>query len=627
MWRLYSNRAGCWRNAMTEMFFSRFGFVFPALMALAPLVLGFLVYIYLRRGRGRRVQVPTLLLLKNLQRTHQARKSFFPPPRFFLELVVLLLLVGGVAGIFLRGEDLRVAIVLDNSLSMSAAFPTAGTQLSRAKMVISDVLDELPDSVSIFPSVSSPEFHALASEGVGKNEAARLFESVQALQAKDKLAENLPRFIGDPRFDRVVVVTDRRIETPKSDLSNVMLDVRTLTSEETGHFYNIAISRAALVEKKGEMLPQATVANYSPERVMLKIILEELENNQFREINARALTIEAGKESSIEFSTLPSSFHGGRVRLEVPAALSRLNSIREDDLYFVGGGGGSEPFGVVSDLSLAELGLQNVHGLSFRSIDSDANWTLQRAIIHRRSVESLPPKGALIILPSADKGIFAAQHELREQVVTNWQKTHSLLSYVNLAALKLQKLVSFEKPMWMETLISATEGPIALVGEKTGGRYVVFGFELLPFEGKSSPASSILLLNALKWISQDSLAFEGARAYENRQVSSGLVSARYINRGENLLDPRQRDRVLLAESGLVSLRFDAREDLLAVNFYDQSESDLIGARPIVLESAKRQVEALGSRRTLVQRIALVILLLLLLDLGLAARKRRELRAS
>ena len=90
-------------------------FLYPYLLAAFPLILGLLIYVYKKRGRGERKEVATLLLLRTLEPSSMARKKFVPPPRFFFELMLLSLLLLGAAGLFKEGSQRRVAILIDNS--------------------------------------------------------------------------------------------------------------------------------------------------------------------------------------------------------------------------------------------------------------------------------------------------------------------------------------------------------------------------------------------------------------------------------------------------------------------------------------------------------------------------------
>src|SRR5438045_1976282 len=91
----------------------------PLALALFPVAGAFLVYAYRRKGRSHIVQVPTLLLLASFKSAARARKRFLPPFRFFLELFLFLLLLFGAAELFRIGPKKRVAVLLDNSLSMA----------------------------------------------------------------------------------------------------------------------------------------------------------------------------------------------------------------------------------------------------------------------------------------------------------------------------------------------------------------------------------------------------------------------------------------------------------------------------------------------------------------------------
>src|SRR5437868_1155123 len=103
---------------MIPLLGAKFGLLYPQLLAGVPILVGALVYAYLRRGRTRRVAVASVMFLRTLTRRTPSRRKFIPPARFFFELLLLLLLFAGAAGLYREDATRKVAVVIDNSFSM-----------------------------------------------------------------------------------------------------------------------------------------------------------------------------------------------------------------------------------------------------------------------------------------------------------------------------------------------------------------------------------------------------------------------------------------------------------------------------------------------------------------------------
>ena len=102
--------------------------------------------------------------------------------------------------------------------------------------------------------------------------------------------------------------------------------------------------------------------------------------------------------------------------------------------------------------------------------------------------------------------------------VTSWLESHPLTVYADLHSLVFRRLVTFNEPDWSVPIIGTTNGVAAFAGELKGNKYVALGFEIFPFEGKKAATTSIVTLNAFKWLSGSSLgggyvSVYGARSF------------------------------------------------------------------------------------------------------------------
>ena len=87
-----------------------------------------LILAYLKRQQSKRYVVSSVLVLRTLSRKVSPKKRFLPPLRFFLELLALLCLTIAAAQPFLDLQGEKIAVLLDNSLSMKAQANSGSAQ-------------------------------------------------------------------------------------------------------------------------------------------------------------------------------------------------------------------------------------------------------------------------------------------------------------------------------------------------------------------------------------------------------------------------------------------------------------------------------------------------------------------
>ncbi len=593
---------------------------FPYLLALLPVGIGALIYAYLRRGRGVRIPVATLLLLRTLERVANARKKFIPPPRFFLELLAMLVIGCGAAGLYFEGNQDYVAVVLDNSLSMAAVDPARMSDRS----VFEQAQDEAISYVESLPLTSTIELFtpsaAMSSGPLSRREAQDVIKQVEVEYVSDQTEQLLSRLSAESRFDQIAAFTDKSFADTSSDKR-----VRVTSFAQKG-LENIAVSDVSMSGDGREI--KALLHAFSRNDVAVKVTLDEWSPaGKGKSVVEKTFRIAAGAHEPITLTAPDQGEHSYQLAIAPASAPGQnfVDALKEDNMAWIGAGRVKNEVVLVSDLSPANLGLQKLRHLQFTHVRPEEWRGAQQTsphIFHRFVPETLPNQNSLFILPPPGNALFPVLAEQQASAVTRWSVAHPIVNYLNVPTLTLKKLLPLKAPGWAQEVISTTNGLGAFSGEYQGKRYAVFGFEIFPYEGKRSPVLSILTLNALRWLENTNVEFERVGA----QFSPGpaVTGITYVG-GESLWTRGQKEKsVRFPRPGLVEIAEEGKPRVLqAVNFYSDEESDLLAQRSFSVTAEAKPEETKREQRLLTGLIAYLALSLLLLDLLLFRRERRR----
>jgi hypothetical protein len=175
-------------------------------------------------------------------------------------------------------------------------------------------------------------------------------------------------------------------------------------------------------------------------------------------------------------------------------------------------------------------------------------------------------------------------------------------------------------------VIYSTLGPLMCAGEEAGARYIIVGFELLPFDGMKSPTLSVLTLNALHWLFRDLSPSGNASELSARLLTSGAHVTQLVPESKNSSpgDPAE----LLRRPGIFKLSATSggttKDDLIAINSLSDEESDLVGERSFTVPPlAGRAPSEDAEDLPLHGYLAGLALLVLCLDLARRLRRRAQ----
>ncbi|MBX7144267.1 MAG: VWA domain-containing protein [Oligoflexia bacterium] len=609
-----------------------YGFSYPAALALLPLGIGVLVFVYRKRGVGKRLVAPTTFLLKQLQNISRARRVFTPPARFFFEVLVLAILTAAIAGLYKAAPAQQVVLLIDNSFSMnqaSAAQTIGGSAFSSAIARGREVLAGLGSNDSVEVFASSPRLRAVTTAAVSASEALSTLSEIEPTYAQDRLELAIPQLLGRSGVDRLVVVSDRTLELGGAQASTA-LDFLSIRPNVAGQ-PNVAISNISFVADGNTL--RISIYAFAPELVPVKVELYGVVDDMlqaYSRVQEKSVVVPKMGQVEVEFSALPKGFESffARAVVERSVISPHADAISADNEAWISRALGKQKILLVSDIDAHALGLDRLAAVQIDSrapsssgqLVTEADWrTYSGAIFHHYAPPALPPINSLFVVPP-EEGLFPSRALSGDSPVTSWDDTHPILSYLNMPTLTFTNTRVFSLPVWAHELMRAREGVVAFAGERSGFRYAALGFEVLPFEGGKAPFLSILFLNTLKYISDSPLAagfagvgsavpgLEAVREFDFLGTSGVVTHKTTLGKAETI-------------GSLPGLYRAGSGSWVAVNFFNPEESDTFNARPISLALGEHATERESSRISLSSSLALVALLVLLADLLILLLRR------
>ena len=592
----------------------QFSFLSPAAFSLL-LALPLLLVPYLLRQRHQRRVVPALFLYQDISSPVRRRLwgRIRLSPLFLLQLLILLLLVAIAARPVLRYDTAgEMALVLDTSASMQARDPSGRASLfEMAKEKIQQELANIPAKrpISIFttnPLEAVPKDlldSLTGSADTGESITAgsdmqAVWDRIRVSDAPDPsdatLSAFLARLLRDHDFERVLFVTDRLVTPPPGEPpSHPALRTVTLDSAQP----NIGISTFRLY--RSPFFPDeihATVGIHAAQDALSpsprgQIVIEDGQTRQ----RFAAQLLRQPAPQTFSFSQLPlatsyraqilfdeqeegngaSRGDGLSIDNEAYAVLPPLEEIAV--LLVTPTPEVGDSLGQIPNIKLTLMTPQDydptavTHASAFRCI-----------LFHLTAPEALPPTPAAFFLPPDDNPLFPLGQSAQQPVLTHWTHGHPLTSYVTFPLLTPAYAQALHPSGWNTPIIESTVGPLLLAGERAGRRYVVTGFDLLPYLGRRNLPASILTLNILGWLSDHA---SQSAPYQTGAVLSpqpagttdSPVHVRFPQ--DTHFQPVER-ALSLDRQGVYTFRENGRERLVAVNLLSPEETEL--GRPLSL---------------------------------------------
>jgi len=509
-------------------FLSTLQFAQPWLLA-GLLLTPALILAYLHRNPTKRKIVSSLIVLKSLTLKPAPRRKFKPPLRFFLELLALAALCAAAARPVTLSDQYRIALVIDNSLSMRALETTGGlpgTRLERAKAAARKWLDEQSSRTAVDLFSSSPKVSRLGPERREIADAQAALSEMKASAAGDNLEAAVQELAESGIYERVVAVTDKTVEYVEGgrgdpislfggDEQRVRKQTRVVGVTVGERDANLWVSGFAMVQSGlsgGGTKLIATIGYAGPAPTEAKVVFTRLGERE-DVIEAAMISLQPGQTTEARADLPPDASAGQAYRVEVtPKTTSPIkDALAEDNSAWLvpRSDVGTRILLVSPAGALSKSGLEMIPGFEIEMISPEefsdraaAGLDKYSIIIFHRSAPSVPPKrSTLLVLPPADNNLFPVAAQANTSFVSSWVTEHPITSYLKVPLLHPGEAEIFAVPPWAQSVIRAERGTITAAGESHGYRFAAVGFEILPFEGARTSTVSVLTLNLINWLS------------------------------------------------------------------------------------------------------------------------------
>ncbi len=596
-------------------------FLYPLALLGIPIGTGILLVIYRRVSSGEPTEVPTLFLLSHFISEGGKPRRFFPPLRFLFELLMLLLLSLAAAGFSFLGSGGRAILVIDNRFQTSAITRESSTifetVVERAKEALRTNLEK--DSVLVM--VTTPRLAPVTDGFVSSASAATTLASIKPAYGAGEIKMKLPSLLSREDTDKIVISSPSPIEQSVTDRTRVILLPVGLTP-----LSNVAVEKM-WVDPTKEV--SVKLRAFSEEKISVTVGLSLISSDgSKRSTERREIVVEPNTSSTLTFPPPSGEGIGYFARIESPE-IGPDNSLRADDESWLSMGRPASTIGVVSHLSAKQLGLDRVLGGALEEISPTqieenpprvAGW-----IFHRLSPQRPKTKPSLYILPPPDAPLIRSAPFSAPWSVAIWEGASPLFRYLSPDTILGVGGAVLETGGAFSPLLRGDQGSIIAEGFPYGTHTVVMGCEALPFLGAGNPSLSILLLNTINHLFPNATAGE-LSPYSLLPRTEVGEKPRYLAYSSEL--PVVADPHTLSVPGLIAIpSMDGPDDVRAITFFDESESNLFGQRAISISTSETMISPKENRaiNSTIPSIITILLGLMCIDGALAIRSRSNIK--
>ena len=545
--------------------------------ALLPLLL----IPYLFRAHPKRTVFSSLVLLRELVARPQGRgwKWLRMPPIFFLQLLLLALLFFTMGEPVLSVHPTNIALVVDNSASMQAR-EGASNRFDLAREEAGRQIRALAANARVDLYATAPRLERVGDAGLDALKAQAAIRTLQSYDLGDSARDPgamLSDLMKSKSYDRVVFLTDHPVDR-QGEVFRVVSIGSPKDNLALGAFQ---VAPTAFASQRFRAAAEVKSFSAKEERVRVSV------NSSGKTLSSRALTIPAGASLEVSFDDLPA-------QPTYEAALAVSDALALDNRRFAvaAAGKGWEVLGVSPRPQVLQS-LGSIPGINLKIISPEDYGKYRQdnhrlEIFHYSMPETLPSKHALFILPPSDNALAQLGGWLQQPVISGWREPHPLTDYVNFSLFR----PSYGRPLLArmvgEPVLESPAGVLALTIEQRGFRYIVLGFDPLPYLGKENLPISVFTLNVFKW-------FYGGLGVGER-FTGQPIEFPPVSEAGSVITPDGAKNPLRNSAGEFAATFfqgiyqvvrGGETDWVAVNFDSAAESDLLHPVPVRLpEEAK-----------------------------------------
>ncbi len=544
-----------------------------ALYGLAALPL--LLLPYLIRRKPRRVFFSSLLLLKDAgdPASNRRWRKIRLPWIFFLQLLLLTLLILALGEPIFSLRPTNIAIVLDNSASMQT-MENGKTRFALAQEKARAVVNDLDQTGQVDLFLLTPQMEKLRARPMTAAEARSTLDTLEAYdlgEAPLDYRQTLNQLARERGYQRVYLITDHAARGRSSTVRVISVGQSHANFAVTG----FQVRRSSLVDDRLEA--DVEVTNFSNRDEKLKIVIK----GSGRPLTGRELPVAAGKTSAVSFDGIV--FHP-----YYQAEIETRDSLALDNRRFaVAPASRSLRILAISPRPKELATLRSIPGVQLDVIapseyEKAEHGSYALELFHFAAPAALPANPALFVLPPQNSTLVDLAAPIANFHITNWREPHLLTRYINFSLFRPTYARPLKPQAVGEVVIESDHGALAFVAERRGLRYLVLGFDPLPYLGRGNLPMSIFTLNFLDWF------FEGAAA---AQATGEPISLGSMQPGDTLTTPAGEKIALKAgynyfsgtfQQGIYQRNRGKEQELFARNLQDRNESDLLAPSTIDL---------------------------------------------
>jgi Ca-activated chloride channel family protein len=467
---------------------------------------GAIVALYILRLRRRRVEVPAVLLWTQVLQDFQANAPWQRLRKHWLLLVQLLaalLLVLGVAQPYTRawvysGE--AHVLVLDGSASMMAT-DVAPNRFERAKALAREYIQKMPqgDQAAIVLAGARPR--VLCGLTYNRPELLRAVKNALPAETSANMAEAVAlasAILAPFAAPTIEVFTDGGFPEPRDiDTGRARLQYHTVGTRAE----NAGIVAVDLREDRD-----------APARFDLFVVVRHNSERQKRYTvelwrgdnltDAQEVVVPPKSEAPVLFRQLIPADHSEelRVRLDTRdalacdnAAYAVLHPVRPLKVLLVSKGN------LFLETALQLDARTTVHKTtSPPAAETSAQYDV---VVYDNIEPASPPSGHAVIVGVIPRWFpVVPLPNVENSVVVDWNLTHPVMRYVDLASVRLSKLTPVLPQAGTETLAEVSEGAVVVSVSKPDRRWLLITFDVAATDLPLRVAFPVMMLNALRWL-------------------------------------------------------------------------------------------------------------------------------
>jgi Ca-activated chloride channel homolog len=480
------------------------GFLAPgAFLAGAALLLAILATYLLRPRRPTRRVSSTFLWLAALHdvQAQQPWRRVPPTLLLLLQIAALVAMVSALARPFLlttASTGPFSVVLVDASASMQAT-DTLPSRFEVARTRVAQMIDALEPGATLALVSLDSQPRVVAPPSSDRGQLQRALDSMQPTAESANLAAalSIAGTLAEGHQDaQVTVVADGSLDRSQAPPA-FPVPVRYVAVGTSGAA-NLAVAGLATRAADGRLSALARVVNYGPQAKTASLALR-VDGTRF---DSRLLSVDPGGVADAQWDDLPANAHTLEAQLDVPdslaldnAAWAVLGSDRPTRVLLVSDGNvfveralGLRPNTQVTRVSPGDYAPQD------QAFD---------LVVLDGFVPAALPTGSSVLLlhPPLNNGLVGSSAaDVAISSVGAVRQDDPLLADVPLSDVHVSRARRLDSPGWADVVLTSPETPLLLVGEQSGRRLGILGFDVHESDLPLQPGFPVLVQHLLDWL-------------------------------------------------------------------------------------------------------------------------------